>query len=528
MNCKKSSLHTVLSTENTILAVALLMGFLVRVFVLGRVYVINTDSIFYIFQAQAISQGMWDAPKSCGWGFVSIYPFLVVLFNKVFDDWILSGQMVSLTFGTLTIVPLFFLLRRFVPGRIAGLAALTFALNPFFVKESVDVMKDPVYWFFAALGMAFLVKGLAEKRNLLLLASSLSLLFSALARVEGMFFFAGSLLFLIFRKERSIRGILSFGAPLIVGAVATSVGVLIATGGVSLWETYVVPRYMDISRRHFFYNPFDSHITAALTEIDSRSLAAFPQNFFTYVKMNLWLVALGVLLSKTLSAAYPPFVAFYVLGLRGIGDELKAKPLLRYLLLVSAVSFVFLYLHTFLIWVMERRYTVSFLFPLFFLLALGLRRAWDFLKGRGLSDAWALAIILAVIVGSTVPGNVKTVRKDKLPYRQAGEYVRSRMAGGEAKIATSSVWVTFYASLPNKRLRCPVPELDYGKLALMEYGELVSLLRQGGVRYYLWEEDRWKHAPYDFLSAVDPADMVRVGEWRVREERLVLFEVVGQ
>ncbi|MBA7662508.1 hypothetical protein ES703_70537 [subsurface metagenome] len=65
----------------------------------------------------------------------------------------MAAKSVSLIFGTMTLVPLYFLLKRFFDESIGLLVLLIFALIPVFIDRSVDVVRGPIFWFFSVLGL---------------------------------------------------------------------------------------------------------------------------------------------------------------------------------------------------------------------------------------------------------------------------------------------------------------------------------------------------------------------------------------
>jgi len=89
-------------------------------------------------------------------GYLSNYPILIVVAYKIFGDWVVAAKSVSLFFGAITLVPVYLLLKRFFRREITLLATLIFSLIPVFIDKSVDVVRDPVYWFFSLLGLSFL------------------------------------------------------------------------------------------------------------------------------------------------------------------------------------------------------------------------------------------------------------------------------------------------------------------------------------------------------------------------------------
>ena len=57
------------------------------------------------------------------------------------------------SFGTAALIPLYLLLRRFFDTQISALCALVFGMLPVFVGSSVDMVREPVCWFFLILGL---------------------------------------------------------------------------------------------------------------------------------------------------------------------------------------------------------------------------------------------------------------------------------------------------------------------------------------------------------------------------------------
>ncbi len=188
--------------ENWGLWIVLILGFLIRLYVFAHTYVINPDGIFYIYQAKAISNGMWDDATSCGFSFVSIYPFLIIPFYEMFNEWVIAAKATSLFFGTFTIIPLYFLMKRFLTKELTIITTLVFAFNPVFVERSVDVIKEPIFWFFAVLGLYLFVRAIDKDKGRIFILSSLSFCLGSLARIESMVLFFGFPFVFIPQKEK--------------------------------------------------------------------------------------------------------------------------------------------------------------------------------------------------------------------------------------------------------------------------------------------------------------------------------------
>ena len=89
--------------------------------------------------------------------YVSVFPFFIAGIYAIVHDWLIAGKLVSLFFGFLTLFPVFFLLRSLLKEPFAFFGTMVFALIPVLVDKSADVLKDPVCWFFLALGLLLFV-----------------------------------------------------------------------------------------------------------------------------------------------------------------------------------------------------------------------------------------------------------------------------------------------------------------------------------------------------------------------------------
>jgi 4-amino-4-deoxy-L-arabinose transferase-like glycosyltransferase len=522
---KKLSLYSYLFA-NSYFVVALVIGFFLRLYAFEHCYVINSDSVYYIYQARAIANNMWNAAQSCGpYHFVSIYPFLIVLFHNFIGDWMVAAQVTSLFFGIITIVPLYFLLRRFFSHTIAGIVALIFACNPFFVRESTEIMKDPVFWFFSVLGIYLFIKAADKGKGEIFFLSSFSFCLASLARIEGLVLYSGSLLYLFFRKERDYKHIISFGLPIIAIILVAFSSFFISKGGRSLWDIYFSPRLQTISSQVLLANPFSNPFTKKLEELNDLRMEFVPPGFFKWVQKTLWILAFGVLLMRAVPAFYFPFFLLFLAGIKGIKKEMGKEALIFYLFLLSVLSFVFLYIFVLKVWVMEKRYTAVFLFPSFIFVGFGLLKLIDFLERKGLGKKATVLILSILIIASTLPENLKDHRKDKLPFREIGEYIAAEGQVEKAAIASSSALISFYTHRHVDNLICPAPVVDYEELIKKQYPDLITFLKANRIDYFVWEEDRWKGSSYDFLESVNVREMSKLGKWGVNRNGLVLFRV---
>ncbi|HPU29314.1 MAG TPA: glycosyltransferase family 39 protein [Syntrophorhabdaceae bacterium] len=152
--------------------------------------VITHDGIMYIENAKLITLGDFKKIKEIS--FFNLYPFVMIGFQKIFINWELSGRMVSVIFGSLGVIPLFFIARKLISQNIAIMAALFFAINPHIVEYSSDVLREPLFWSLFLFALWTGVEGIISEKRDKWFFLFLSVLFTGLSicvRIEGIIVF---------------------------------------------------------------------------------------------------------------------------------------------------------------------------------------------------------------------------------------------------------------------------------------------------------------------------------------------------
>lgn len=169
-----------------ILLVILGASIALRVARLARSQVISPDGPGYIRDALAIgTEGLRSLFEGGFSGNFSIYSILLYLVNLPLGDPVLSGQLISLFFGCLLIVPIYFLVAETMGPRAGLCAAFLAAIHPYLVKYSADVLKDTMLLCFAATSFALALNGHEKKRYLLVFLAGIAAWTTGLVRVYG-------------------------------------------------------------------------------------------------------------------------------------------------------------------------------------------------------------------------------------------------------------------------------------------------------------------------------------------------------
>jgi len=109
------------SSHYKILSALFLISLFIRLGAFFQTPVINDDGPLYIYQAEAIASGTWDSAHPCSFPYLSLYPFIILMLHTIVQDWTVAAQSVSIFFGSLSIIPLFLILRHFFNVKISFL-----------------------------------------------------------------------------------------------------------------------------------------------------------------------------------------------------------------------------------------------------------------------------------------------------------------------------------------------------------------------------------------------------------------------
>lgn len=171
--------------EKWVLLFLLLLAFFLRLYLISHTYVIAKDGILYIELAKLISKG--EIRAAFDLFPLNLYPFIIAVFQKIFHEWEFSAQMVSTFFGSLAIIPFYFFIKRLCTREVALVSSILFALHPYLVRFSAEVIRGPSFWFFFILSLWLGWEAITRKNLLLLVLTSFLGVIAFLLRAEGIF-----------------------------------------------------------------------------------------------------------------------------------------------------------------------------------------------------------------------------------------------------------------------------------------------------------------------------------------------------
>lgn len=505
-----------------IAVVIISLGFLLRLYSFLGTPVINADATYYVQQAKAIHYGFHDRILSC-YGYLSNYPILIALAYKVFGDWVIAAKGVSLLFGTITLVPLYWLVRRFFDERISAVTLLVFAVCPAFIEESREVIRGPVYWFFAVLGLYLFVLQIEKKKGSYLFLSSFSFLVAAWARAEAILFILVSATFLLFMNQGGrCRRLISFLLPIFLVSLSAIFLCLVWRCDVTeiLGTHRVVARVTGV---------FDSYqgLRHNLGSLIDQTPPGFSPYFFPKVRNLIWVIALAALWVQIMEAFFIPFFMVFLLGIAGSWNRIGKDRRLAYLAWSSVAALMLLYAQVLYNWAMSSRFVALFLFPAFVFIGLGMDKLVRFFNKRlRTKPASLFRVLWFLVLLVALPKDLGSHdRADKVVFKEIGEFISSNKgSGGEISVAGTFKGlrlVHFYAHINDERPPC------FDQDSILDGREKMTVqgLRDQGFDYFILQT---KDFPMDGekLPKAPGVTGVKLKEWESEKlGRLILFKI---
>jgi len=462
----------------------ILMALGLRVITWYNTCIVNPDAIVYISQAKAIYYHQYSAILGT-LSFFSIYSLCIALLFPLFSNWIVTAVFISICFGILTLIPLYFFVREYMEERYALLTILIISTIPVFVSRSVDIIKDPMYWFFLAMALSLSVRRLTGKQRGWAVLPLIFILFflASIVRVEASVFFLVTLVFMVVCTKR-LKTLLWLAIPL-------GIVLIFYLGDIKLFG-------ISINKfcRFDYILTFVSGLPCKYRELRANiaSLAShqdLTMRFFLLdARRDIWLIGLEKFFNSFLEGvAYLPGIICMV-GIASLTRLNRDKKII-YCLILMASGFGLLYFYTLYTWILSYRYVILFIIPASVFMGLGLKKCSIYMKQRwGVSEIKTLTVLLAVILLVTLAKDFKPRRTNKIIYKKAGMLIALHKKNSQWVVVASNQrnqglrLISFYANLNYPgvygRGAKKLETIDGSSLQ-----KLSSLLNKKNVNYYI-------------------------------------------
>ncbi len=169
--------------ERKLLLLLLGITFGIRLYAVLMAQGIAFDSAEYGFIARDFLKGHFA--KGLSSPAPPFYSFLIFLFSPDTTLVEMTGRLLSLFFGTLAIIPLFYLVKGAVGQREAIFSALFYSFHPYLVTYSGMLLTEATYWGLLILSVYFFWTGLKKGKVWRMTLSGSLLGLAYLTRPEG-------------------------------------------------------------------------------------------------------------------------------------------------------------------------------------------------------------------------------------------------------------------------------------------------------------------------------------------------------
>ena len=498
---------------NRLFILAILLTAAIRLYLLRNYYCISSDGVHYIDAAKDFFTG--NVASGLSSVYPPGYPILIAALYPIIGDWELSGQIWSILFGVLLLLPLYVLFRQLYGEKAALVACFLVAVSPFLARYSVHVRTESPFLFLSTTALLLFHQGIERKSQGRFFLGGWVAGFAYLVRPEAVGFLAivpailafqwlskkaPGLLWLCKTSSLVFVGFLLFALPYIVylssetgrwGAVTRKAGITLA---ISLMDSGLL----------------DEGPMEGLGNVESLVFTEFIQRhpvlYLKKVGMDI-LPAVGVFFE----ALHYTYVPFLLVGLIFAFRE-RFWDRKDFLLL----GFLLFYVFGFTLFYVKRRYSLQVVPISLGWTAMGMLWCWDWLaRTFSAKTARALLFLLAlVLAGGTLPKTLKPVSPEKAYVREAGRYLKERKGTRALRVLVFDDRITFYA--------------DADPIALTELNkqELVQYIRERKADYLAAElRVLTKHYP-DLARDPAPYRLSLEKEFRgSRNDRLLVYRV---
>ena len=491
-----------------ILLLILAFAFGLRVFLGLFPGVIQNDGIEYIRHAKQVLAGNWTGGKSA-----PLYPGFIGAGYIVIKDFELAGIWVSVIFGALLVIPVFYLGKEIFNETVGIVSALFAAVHPFLYVSAGSVLTESTYYFLLGTSVLFGWYAFKEARfsHIVLFSFFTTLAYFTKPEAIGILIvfsvwtlsmnppngerrfvkrigiiLIASISFLIFsfpylqqiRNEKGTWGI-SKKATISIG---------------SLSEEEEAPSLETLRKKKgITLSSLIKHPLPVLGKIGTGIVVSLYRFLHSYNPILFFLAVFGwVLLSKK-ESVYSWKGNFFLLAH-----------------LIFYFGFVFPF------FIISKRYTsqmVSISIPWaafgFLELTEWLHRRW---RGGIPLKKFSILLLIFLLAGLFIQGGIKHIRKDRTIQKEAGLWMKENLPRG-IRIMSRLPQEAFYG------------ETGWARIPKGNYEEVLGVARFKGIQYLVLDEGIEKEWP-GFWKQIKERDLILLKDLKMQDRRMAIFKII--
>jgi len=494
--------------EKQILLLLIGISFALRLYAVLMAQGIANDSAAYGFMARDFLKGHYI--KGLSSPAPPFYSFLIFLFSPDTAHVEIIGRFISLFFGTLTIIPLFFLVKKAIGQKEAILSAILYSFHPYLLTYSGMLLTEATYWGLLVLSVYFFWTGLGKQVTWKIGLAGCFLGLAYLTRPEGIGYVLVYLIWII------VEGILKkgwFKKIALIGVLILSVLIFVTPYVIYIHQEtgqWLISKKAVGTQSQFFKKGVEEADPAKDIEqnkpIEKNSeILRIGQNivhFLPYVTYHY------------LRAYHFSLWLFLFFGL----IRVRQKVIAYELFLVSLVLFHLFSLSTFI--PSAIRFSVPVI-PLSLLWAstgiLGVKRYLEKIKIS--NPERVILLLLLFVVFIQLPQSLKPERAHRSEQKKVGLWLKQNTPQ-DAIIMSNSPQEAFYAD--REFMMLPVWISTPGNPG-KSYNEIIEYAKTKGVRYILVDKNTHEMIP-GFIESIQSTDLKEI--FRKANQALLIYEAI--
>jgi 4-amino-4-deoxy-L-arabinose transferase-like glycosyltransferase len=438
------------------------------------------------------------------------YPFLISLFSMDTAYVEITGRLLSLFFGTLTIIPLFYLVKEAVGRKEAIFSALFYTFHPYLVTYSGMMLTEATYWGLLVLSVYFFWTGLKRDKVWRMALSGFSLGLAYLTRPEAIGYILVYLTWIAvdgILKKRWFKTLVSigvlvsslfiFGLPYAIYVHQETGQWLISKKAVEAQSQLFKKGVEEITPLKGVEQSNPEKKNSKIIWITRNIVHHIPSVIYHYLRayhFSLWLILFfGLIRIRREGVAYELFLA-------------------------SLVLFHLLSLSTFL--PSTIRFSVPVIPLSLFWAGSGILEMKRYMeKIRTASPENAIFLIIAVVILVQLPQSLTPERRHRAEQKKVGLWLKQNTPP-DAIIMSNSPQETFYADREFIMLpKGGAPPGDPRK----SFDEMIRYAKSKGVRYILVNKNTREMNP-GFIESIQSTELKEI--FRKGDRATIIYEVI--
>jgi len=500
--------------EKQILLILLGITFILRLYTVLMAQGISYDGAHYGFVARDFLKGHFI--KGLSSPAPPFYPFLISLFSMDTPHVEIIGRCLSLFFGTFTIIPLFYLVKKIIGQKEAIFSALFYTFHPYLVTYSGMMLTEATYWGLLVLSVYFFWTGLKRDKVWRMALSGFFLGLVYLTRPEGIGYILVYLVWITvdgFLKRRWFKTLVSigalvssmfiFGIPYVIYVHQETGQWLISKKAVEAQSQLFKKGGEEITPLKGVEQSNPEKKNSKITWITRNIVHHFPSVAYHYLRayhFSLWLILFfGLIRVRREGIAYELFLA-------------------------SLVLFHLLSLSTFL--PSTIRFSVPVIPLSLFWAGSGILEMKRYMEKIKIAiPENAIFLIIAVVILVQLPQSLKPERGHRAFQKKVGLWLKQNTPSG-AIIMSNSPQETFYAD--REFLMLP-QEISRTEGPVESYDEVIRYAKAKGVRYILVNKNT-REKNRGFIEAIQSKELIQPKDlkelFRKADQELIVYEVI--